>query len=123
MEMPTIKVRWSSPISFGDADASPIPNRGGVYEVLSGMGAGVERLWVAQTGDLRRGFVAHMAGSAGDAKILEAVAKGDASFRYWLCEDTVKRLEVVQALVDLHCYEVGHEPLQDVSCVRLVETP
>lgn len=122
MDMPTIKVRWSNPICFDDADASAIPDRGGVYEVLSDAGGSVERLWVAQTGDLRRGFVAHMAGSAGDEAVQAAVAQGNTSFRYWLCEDAAKRLEVLQALVDLHCYECGHEPLQDVACVRLVET-
>jgi hypothetical protein len=122
MDMPTVKLRWSSPISFDGADASAIPNRGGVYEVLEDPGSGVERLWVGQTGDLRRGFVAHMAGSVGDPKVHAAVSGGKASFRYWLCEDTNRRLEVVQALVDLHCYEIGHEPLQDVGCVRLVET-
>jgi len=37
------------------------------------------------------------------------------------CASPSRRMEVVAALVDMHCYEWGHEDVGDVACVNVSE--
>ena len=122
MDLPVINVRWSAPVGCQGADASPIPARGGVYELLWQTEDGVERMFVGETEDLRRTFVSHIAGSKGSADLRRTLNANDTSYRYWLCESYSRRQEAVAALADLHFYECGSSGFDDtVSCVRLVE--
>jgi hypothetical protein len=50
--LPLIQVRWSAPIPIKGADASPIPCRGGVYELMVEDETGVERIYAGETTDL-----------------------------------------------------------------------
>ena len=122
MEFATVSVRWSAPIPTEGADASPIPRRGGVYEVLYQDHGGVERLYAGQTEDLRRAFVSHAAGSKGNEDLRRAMLSRVTFFRYWECEVHRRRLEVVAALVDSHLYDCGHDEVEEVACVQLAET-
>lgn len=123
MDLPQINVRWSSAIPMDGADASPLPNRGGVYEILFHDTTGVDRMYVGETEDLRRAFVSHVAGSKGAQQLRRSLASKTTFFRYWLCEIHGRRLEVVAALADLHFYESGHQTLDDgVLCAQLIET-
>ncbi len=45
-----------------------------------------------------------------------------AFYRFWECMDPARRREVVGALIDLHCYEIGTDTrLEETACVNLVE--
>lgn len=122
VDLINVQVRWSAPIPFSGADASPLPPRGGVYEVLYEELGGVERLYAGQTDDLRRAFVSHMAGSKGNEELRRTMLQETTFFRYWMCEDPKRRFEVVAALSDLHMYDCGTEDIPDVACIQLVET-
>ena len=121
MNLPVVNVRWSTPIPCDGADAAPIPARSGVYEILRRDESGVERMFIAQTADLRRAFVSHIAGTAGDEALRRGMLKEPTAFRYWDCVSESRRREVVAALVDMHCYEWGHEDVGDVGCVNVSE--
>lgn len=118
----TIQIRWSAAIPCRGADASPIPGRGGVYELLMNDATGSERMYVGETDDLRRAFVAHIAGSKGHEDIRRGMQEQEASFRYWESDSKVQRLEVVSALIDLHCYEYGYEDIEPIGYIELEET-
>ena len=122
MNIPTIQVRWSAPIPMEGADASPIPVRGGVYELLVHDGTGVERLYSGATEDLRRSFISHSAGSKGDQELRRMIQESECCFRYWECEMLQRRVEVLAALMDTHVYEFGGDEIDDAACVRLQET-
>ena len=122
MDLPSVQMRWSAPIQFNGADASPLPPRGGVYEILYEGSGGVERLYAGQTDDLRRAFVSHMAGSKGNEELRRAMRQEIALFRYWMCEDPKRRFEVMAALADLHSYGCHTGDIPDVACIQLVET-
>ena len=122
MDFPSVSVRWSSPIPTEGADASPLPLRGGVYEILYQDVGGVERLYAGETEDLRRAFVSHSAGSKGHDELRRAMVNQVTFFRYWECEVQRRRTEVVAALADTHYYECGHDEIEDAACVRLTET-
>jgi hypothetical protein len=118
----TLTVRWSTPIQCRGADASPIPARGGVYEILCEDDGGLERMYVGQCEDLRRAFVSHIAGTKGEEALRRGMREQQALYRYWEQESLARRLEVVAALTDLHYYEWGHDEVSvDVSCVTLNE--
>ena len=123
MDYPTVSVRWSAPIPLSGADASPLPGRGGVYEILIADGMGVERSFVGQCDDLRRAYISHIGGSKGSSGLRSSMAKHDTAFRYWEQENRARRWEVLAALIDLHCYDWGHdEPTEAISCINLNET-
>ena len=122
MDFPSVSVRWSSPIPLEGADASPIPGRGGVYEILFQDEGGVERMFAGETEDLRRTFVSHAGGSKGNEELRRAIAKSETFFRYWECEISSRRLEVVCALSDLHMYEYGTDSADGAACIRVTET-
>ena len=122
MELAAVQVHWCMPIPYSGADASPIPVRGGVYEILYEESEGVERLYVGYTQDLRRAFVSHMGGSKGGPELRKSMTEQVTYFRYWECEDRARCLDVVAALADLHYYDCGYEQVEDSQCVRLIET-
>jgi len=120
--LPLIHIRWSAPIPMEGADASPIPPRGGVYEIMVEDDTGVERIYAGETGDLRRTFVSHSGGSKGDEELRRAILQNCTFFRYWECEVMSRRLEVVAALLDTHIYEYGTDNCDGAGCVRIQET-
>jgi hypothetical protein len=122
VDLPKVSVRWSAPIPYKGADASPIPSRGGVYELLYEDVGGVERMFVGHTQDLRRAFVSHLAGSKGDEEVRRGMMNHTCYFRYWICDNLSRCLEVVSALADAHYYECGHEEVPPVACVHVFET-
>ena len=122
MDYPTVSVRWSAPIPLGGADASPLPSRGGVYEILVQDEAGVERVFAGETEDLRRTFIAHAGGTKGAEGLRRAMISSTMVFRYWECEVVSRRLEVVAALADEHFYEYGHDDSDSAGMIRLIET-
>lgn len=121
MSYSAIQIRWSSAIPCRGADASPIPGRAGVYEILLNDATGTERMYVGETEDLRRAFVAHIAGSMGGEEIRRGMHEHETSFRYWEHDSKVRRMEVVSALVDTHLYEYGHDEIKSVGCVEIQE--
>lgn len=123
MSFPIVNIRWSSPIPCDGADASPIPARGGVYEILLSDDAGVERMYVGQCEDLRRAYISHIGGSKGSSELRAGMAKNLTAFRYWEQDNLGRRWEVLSALVDLHFYDWGHDETSEVvACVNLNET-
>ena len=122
MNLQTIQIRWSAPIPMKGADASPIPARGGVYELLFNDGSGVERLYSGESEDLRRTFISHSAGSKGDEELRRILQGNECSIRYRECEAVQRRLEVLAALLDAHVYEFGGDDFDHAACVRLQET-
>ncbi len=117
-----VHVRWSSPIPCQGADASPIPNRGGVYEMLFEEMEGVDRLFIGYSQDLRRAFISHMGGSKGNAALRKELAENVTFFRYWLCEQPSTCKNVVSALADSHYYECGSDAVDDANCIEVMET-
>jgi hypothetical protein len=84
---------------------------------------GVERMYTGQCDDLRRAFVSHIAGTKGTEELRQGMRQNEVVFRYWEQDNLGRRLEVIAALIDLHCYEWGHEEVtMDVACINLNET-
>ena len=121
VDFATVTLRWSTPIPMDGADASPIPSRGGVYEILYQDVGGIERMFVGESEDLRGAFVSHAAGDKGNDDLRRGILSHVTFYRYWECEVRRRRLEVVAALVDGHVYDCGHDEIEDVACIRLVE--
>lgn len=122
MDFASVNITWSAPIPTAGADASPIPSRGGVYEILYQDTGGVERLFVGHTADLRRTFVSHSGGSKGQALLRRTMMERVTMYRFWECEVDRRRIEVVAALIDTHIYECGHDEIENAACIRLMET-
>jgi hypothetical protein len=123
VQLPVVSVRWSTVRPFSGADASGIPTRGGVFEVLRELDEDCERLYLGESPDLRRSFVSLCAGRSGGAGAELAMQEKHLGFRFWECDLASRRLEVMSALFDQHVYEcgTGHLP-GDVACVRLLES-
>ena len=122
MDIPVITVHWSKPSPYGGADASPIPKRGGVYEILVDDSRVLERVFLGETDELRRAFINHIAGRTRSVNLHARMSQGEPYFRYWLCDTPSERCEVAAALADMHLYECGTDiHTGDIACVRVVE--
>jgi hypothetical protein len=122
LELPVVTVRWSTPQTFSGVDASRIPARGGVFEILREDGGEYDRLFVGESLDLRRTYVSLIAGDDEEPGAPEAARDKNACFRFWECELRPRRLQVIGALVDSCVYEHGFDEVAaDVACIRVVE--
>lgn len=122
MNLPVVPVSWCKPIPCAGLEASLIPGRGGVYELLSHGGDDAERLFMGEADDLRQTLLEHISGRSNNDAVRQLVLERDTCFRYWLCDARVKRSQVAAALWDRHAYELGGSWTDHGGCcVRLVE--
>ena len=120
--MPTIAVHWSKPAPYDGADASPIPERPGVYEILVEDDTGIDRVFMGETSDLRRAFIAHLAGRTSSVNLRARMGMGPSYFRYWMSDAPAERAEVAAALDDKYDYECGTDYFDgEIALVRVHE--
>lgn len=121
-DLPTITVYWSRPAPYAGADASPIPERPGVYEILVEDERIMDRVFMGETSDLRRAFIAHLGGRTSSVNLRHRMSSGEPYFRYWLSDNTAERCEVAAALHDKHDYECGTDYHDgEIALVRVLE--
>ena len=122
MNLPVVTIAWCKPIACVGLDASLIPPRAGIYEILDDSSPDAERVFMGESDDVRKTLIAHISGWTNHGNVTQRITEGGTYFRYWLCDSRIRRSEVAAALWDRYAYECGGD-WADLggNCVRLIE--